>query len=123
MRRLLAVFALVLLGLTGPAQAAQPYDKAAFMKAQEMGEPILLHVTAPWCPTCRAQEKTVQMLEKENPRLKVFKVDFDSQKDVLKELGADTQSTLITFAKGKETGRTVGVTDPAKIRDLAGKAM
>ena len=52
----------------------------------------------------------------------VFRVDFDSQKDAVKRFGARMQSTLITFKDGKETGRSVGDTDPASIAALVAKA-
>jgi thioredoxin 1 len=115
-RLIASAFALVLLAM--PALAAENFTKAAFMKAQDMGQPILVHVTAPWCPTCKAQEPTVSMLEKERADLKVFRVDFDSQKDVLKDLAVTTQSTLIAFDGMKEKARSAGETDPTKIRAL-----
>lgn len=121
-RVIAALFTLALVVVAGPSLAVQPFDKQAFMKAQDMGTPILLHVHAPWCPTCRAQEPTVGMLEKEFPKLMVFRVDYDGQKDVVKELGVSSQSTLIAFSGKTETGRSTGVTDPMKIRELAGKA-
>ncbi len=45
----------------------------------------------------------------------ILHVDFDSQKDALKELGVRMQSTLITYKGGKEVGRSTGVTDKAAI--------
>lgn len=122
MKRLFGLFALLLAVFATPVLAAEPYTKAAFMKAQDMGQPILLHVHAPWCPTCKAQEPTVAAIEKENMALKVFRVDFDSQKDVLKELGVKEQSTLITYHGKMETGRVTGETDPMKIHALVAQA-
>lgn len=123
MKRVLAtMLALAMLALGGSAWAAQPFDRDAFRKAQETGAPILLHVYAPWCPVCRAQEPTVAMLEKEYGGLKVFRVDYDGQKDVVKELGVTTQSTLIAYAGVTETGRSAGVTEPEKIRALVAAA-
>ncbi|OAN49832.1 thioredoxin family protein [Magnetospirillum moscoviense] len=116
LRLIASAFALVLLAL--PALAAETFTKAAFMKAQEMGQPILVHVTAPWCPTCKAQAPVVSLLEKERAELKVFLVDFDSQKDVLRDFRVSTQSTLIAFDGKTEKARSAGETDPAKIRAL-----
>jgi len=98
-----------------PALAAEAFTKAAFTQAQEAGSDILLHVHAPWCPTCKAQEPSVSMLEHDNPALKVFRIDFDSQKDVLNELKVRSQSTLIAFKGKTETSRMTGVTDPKAI--------
>ena len=55
--------------------------------------------------------------------LTVVRVDFDSQKDAVKRFGARMQSTLITFKDGKETGRSVGETDPAALPALVAKTI
>lgn len=118
MKRLLSALFTVFV-LAAPALAAEPFSQAGFTKAQDMGSNILVHVHAPWCPTCRAQEPAVAAVEKENPGLMVFRVDFDSQKDAVRSLNVSGQSTLIAFTGKTETGRSVGVTDAAKIRSLA----
>ncbi len=48
----------------------------------------------------------------------VFKVDFDSTKDVLREWKVSQQSTLIAFKGKNETMRSSGVTDPDAIRRI-----
>jgi thioredoxin 1 len=48
----------------------------------------------------------------------VFKVDFDSSKDVLRAWRVQQQSTLIAFKGRAETMRSVGVTDPDGIRTI-----
>ena len=53
----------------------------------------------------------------------VLRVDFDSQKDVVKQFGARIQSTLIVYKGKKEVGRSVGDTDPASIAALLEKAL
>jgi hypothetical protein len=54
--------------------------------------------------------------------LVVFDVNFDSQKDVLKQFRVQTQSTLIVFSGKTEEGRATGITDPAQIKSLLIKA-
>ena len=49
-------------------------------------------------------------------------VDFDSQKDAVRRFGAPMQSTLIAFKGGRETGRSVGDTNPQSIAALLAKA-
>lgn len=120
MPRLILLCVLILLSPT--AMAAQMWDKAAFEAAQAAGSPILVHVTAPWCPTCKAQKPTVDKLESSNPALKVFAVDFDSQKDALAYLGVKSQSTLISYRGKMEMGRSTAVTDPAAITEMVVRA-
>lgn len=124
MRRLAACLSLLFtLILAAPAaQSAQMWDKAAFEAAQTAGSPILVHVTAPWCPTCKAQKPTVDKLESSNPALKVFSVDFDSQKEALAMLGVKAQSTLISYRGKAEVSRLVGITDPVAITEIVMRA-
>jgi thioredoxin 1 len=130
--RPLALFATALLvalvmtfsSVTARAEVGTPFTPAAFEAAQKAGKPILIDVHAPWCPVCKAQAPTLAALPAvpEFKGLTVFSVDFDTQKDVLRSLGVQKQSTLIVFAGAKETGRTVGDTDPDSIRKLVATA-
>ena len=122
MRRLF-VIASVLAVLGGaPVWAATeaPFSQAAFEAAQKANQPILVWVHASWCPTCAKQGPILQKLEAEpgHKNLKVFKVDFDSQKDVVRSLGVQMQSTLIAYHGTKEQARSTGQTSEAAIRDV-----
>jgi thioredoxin 1 len=122
----IAAATLLFLGVTGQAFAAQPvpFTMSAFAAAQAKGKPILVDVTAPWCPVCAKQHPILSQLE-QTPELRdlvVFDVDFDSQKDVLKQFGVQMQSTLIVFSGKTEEDRATGVTDPAQIKSLLLKA-
>ena len=103
------------------AQAASRFNSKAFETAQASGQTILIDVTAPWCPTCRRQRPILQSAQKENPKLVVFEVDFDTAKDVLRRFRVSQQSTLIVFRGKKEMGRSTGDTDPASIRRLVAR--
>lgn len=108
--------------IAATAQAGEwkPFDRAAFTAAQAAGKPILVDVAAPWCSVCRAQKPILAALTSQPAyrKLTVFEVDFDSQKDVLRILGVQKQSTLIAFKGKTETGRSVGDTNPASIDAL-----
>lgn len=110
-----------LLGQSFGAGAAQPYNSKAFQDAQKVGQTIIIHVTAPWCSTCKAQHPTVASIEKERPGLVVYEVDFDTAKDVLRQFRVQWQSTLIVFKGTQEVGRSTGDTDPGRIRALVAK--
>jgi thioredoxin 1 len=128
MRRRQVVIAIpAALALAAPARATQrqPFSDAAFEAAQAAGRPILVEVTAPWCPTCRAQKPHVDAVAAD-PRMAdalLLSVDFDSQKDALRRLNVRTQSTLIAFRGRDERGRATGVTDGAAIRELLFRAL
>src|SRR4051812_5946841 len=97
----LSAIALLAPGLAAPAHAAdaQPFADEAFEAAQAAGKPILVEVSAPWCPICRTQKPILAKLGTD-PRFKdlvLFEIDFDSQKPLLRRFNARQQSTLIAF--------------------------
>lgn len=107
------------------ADDVRPFSPAEFGAAQQAGKPILVEIHAGWCPTCKAQAPIVAELRKE-PKFKdlvVFRVDFDSQKEVVRQFGARQQSTLIAFRGGAEAGRSVGDTSKSSIGALLAKAI
>lgn len=126
-RTFAAALALAAMLAAAPAVAMEkkPFNQAAFDAAQAAGKPILIDVSAPWCPVCRAQAPIIAKLMAE-PRFKslvAFNVDFDSQKDVLRKLNVQRQSTLVVFKGKRETGRSTGDTSAGSIASLLGKAI
>lgn len=126
-----AYAALLALGiaLIGVASAdaleKRKYDAAAFKAAQASNTPILVDVSATWCPTCKAQHKVLDSLaaRPEFAQIVVFEVDFDTQKDALKTFNARQQSTLIAFRGAQETKRLVGETGQGPIEGLLKSAL
>ena len=110
----------------GPALAAgQPYDQATFDTLQRQGKPILVLIHADWCPVCRAQATIVGKLlkEKDFQAIHALRVDFDSQKLLVRHFRAVRQSTLIVFKGGKEVARSLGDTSEAAIAALLMNAL
>lgn len=107
------------------ASGPQPFDAKAFAAAQAAGKAILVQIHADWCPTCAKQRPILAALEKtpEFADLVVFNIDFDGQKTLVREFGAQMQSTLIVFHGSVEKGRSTGETDPARIRALLEKSI
>ena len=107
------------------ANMAVPFSADAFKAAQAAGNPILVEIHADWCPTCKAQNPILDKLTSaaKFKDLKVFRVDFDAMKPVVKEFGAQVQSTLIVFKGSAEQGRSVGDTREASIEALLNKSL
>lgn len=121
---LLAACLSVAVGSVAQAATEAPFTQPAFTAAQREGKPILVDITASWCPTCAKQRPILSQLMSE-PAFKdlvVYQVDFDTQKDVVRALGAQMQSTLIVFRGNAEKGRSTGDTAPASIKALLDKA-
>jgi thioredoxin 1 len=119
--------ALVTAGLLSSAWAntAVPFSAEAFQAAQASGSPILVEIHADWCPTCKAQAPILDRLtaDPKFKNLKVFRVDFDAMKPVVRQFGAQMQSTLIVFKGSAEQGRSVGDTQQASIAALLDKSL
>jgi thiol-disulfide isomerase/thioredoxin len=100
-----------------------PLDKLA--AAQKAGQPVLVEITAPWCPTCRAQKSVLSELGQVDRFKRVVRidVDFDNQKPAVRTLNASMQSTLIMYKGNREVGRLVGETNKAAIESLLSKAL
>jgi len=102
----------------------QPYSAAALAAAQKADKPVALQFHADWCPTCRAQDKVLQALKAE-PGLDVtvFKVNYDTEKDLKRQYKIQTQSTIVVLRGDKERGRLVGDTTEAGIRTALKSAL
>ena len=111
-------------GVFAPATAFAaeelPFTRQAFLAAQSAGKSILVEIHASWCPTCQAQKPILGKLfgDPKFKNLAVFRVDFDSQKDEVRNFKARIQSTLITFKGTQEVARSVGDTNADSIADL-----
>jgi thioredoxin 1 len=102
-----------------------PFSEEAFKTAQASNSPILVQIHADWCPTCKAQSPILDKLTADPKfrNLKIFRVDFDTMMPVVKQFGAQMQSTLIVFKGVAEQGRSVGDTKAASIAALLDKSL
>lgn len=53
----------------------------------------------------------------------LFRVNYDTQKDVMKQLGVRERSSLIMFKGAKEVGRSTGHTEEMIIEELLDKGV
>jgi thioredoxin 1 len=122
---ILVALSLLTAATTAASAAINDYDADAVKKAQAAGKTVLLDFHADWCPVCRKQGPVIQGLLKED-RLKeiaAFKVNYDEEKALKKEMKVTRQSTLIVFKGAKEAARATGPTDKAAIRALLEKGL
>jgi thiol:disulfide interchange protein len=101
----------------------KPYTPEAFKTAMEEGKTTVLFFHAPWCPVCKAQEPKVKaQLNGEHKDVVAFKVDYDSNVPLRKELKVDKQSTLILYQGMKEIARLSYKSDDESIAQFFGHA-
>lgn len=102
----------------------KPYSQQEFEKLTAEGRPVLLDISATWCPTCKQQRPIIESLMKQ-PAYKdvtTLTIDFDTHKPTLKKFKVASQSTLVAFRGTQEVGRSVGDTNPDGIESLIKKA-
>lgn len=107
------------------ALATTKFTPEALAAAQKAGKPILVEISAPWCPVCKAQKVVLGHLANDG-RFKDFvklEIDFDSQKPDVRALKGTRQSTLIVFKGENEVARGVGDTSREAIEALLVKAL
>lgn len=108
MRRLFPA-ALLALALTACIAAGQdahskaPFTPERFAALQEQNALVLLDVFATWCPTCAQQQRVLAEYRETHPEvpLHTLTIDFDDQKEFVRQFGAPRQSTLILY-RGEE---------------------
>jgi thioredoxin 1 len=102
----------------------QAYKKDSFDAALKGSKPVLVHVHADWCPTCKKQESVFNELAKtpDFAKLTAIRVNFDNDVDFKKTYGVNNQSVLLVFKGGKEVARSGGVTDTAKLTEFVAAA-
>jgi thioredoxin 1 len=118
--------ALVFFLVISPASAANiPFEQTAFNQLLAQSKPVVLHIHADWCPTCRAQDAVLDDLLPlaEFKNLTVMRVDFDREKALLRKYKVRNQSTFIVFKNGKEVLRSTGETDSTRVAELLKAAL
>lgn len=102
-----------------------PFAQSNFDQLLKQGKPVVLHIHADWCPTCKAQQNVLDelMTTTEFKELPVLRADFDKETKLLRKLKVRNQSTFIIFKNGKEITRSTGETDKAGIANLLKQAL
>ena len=81
---------------------------------------MVVHVYAPWCLQCRAQDSILASLSgasKTYDGITFFRVSYDGQPEIVKQLGVP-RSTLIAYRGGKESGRMSWGTSDQSVIDV-----
>jgi thioredoxin 1 len=110
----------------GAAQALEvkPYEQASFATAQASGKSTALHFHADWCPVCKKQSDSIELLKADKSlNVTIFVANYDLEEPLKKQLGVKAQSTLIVYKGGVEKGRLAGQTSTEAIKATLVKAL
>lgn len=95
----------------------EEYSTPRFEELMQRGEPLLVEVYAPWCPTCLLQHRALETLHAEGrgPQIRAIRVDFDRDTDFLERYAFRHTGTMVLYNHGRETARQAGLVTPEKI--------
>ena len=97
----------------------KPFTKDAHTKAMAEGKTTLVFFHAPWCAVCKAQEpKILAHLNGDAKQVVAFRIDYDSNMDLRKEMNVQKQSTLILYRGMKELARLSYKSDDKSIDEF-----
>ncbi|CUI38602.1 thioredoxin family protein [Cognatishimia activa] len=109
--------------------AASDYTPGLVQKHLAQGDTVFLDFKAEWCSTCRAQERVINALRKDNPaynaNIVFINVDWDEygKSDLAKSLNIPRRSTLVVLKGDAEIGRIVAQTGSSTIKKLMDDAL
>jgi thioredoxin 1 len=117
------LFLMVWAALAGAGE--MPFSQKTFDDLRAAGKPVVVHVYAVWCGTCKVQSGLLApMLEEPRFRhLTLLKADFDKERSLLKSLNVADRSTFVAFKGSTEVARSTGDMDKERIAALLSKAL
>ena len=74
----------------------------------ESDKPVLLDFWAPWCAPCRMVVPIVDEIARENPDIKVGKVNIDEELDLAQEFKVMSIPSLFVVKNGEVVKKAVG---------------
>lgn len=81
--------------------------------------PVIVDFWATWCGPCRAQSPILdQLVDKENGKIKICKVNVDEQPELAIEFNVMSIPTLLFYKNGEKIQTLVGLQEEEKIRSV-----
>ena len=108
-----------------PAPTPKPVNKPIVITAEAFerevinsSKKVLVDFYADWCGPCRMMSPILDEFARENPNIKVVKVNVSNGGAILGKYGIRGLPTLIVFQGGREIKRGVGARTKAGLQTL-----
>lgn len=126
MKHLMTTLVLLLTLAATPVWALdkEPFTQERFDELRENGELVLVDVFADWCSTCAKQQTILSKYVSQHPDvdLHILEVNWDKDKEIVRQLRAPRQSTLLLYAGEEQYWYSVAETDREVIFDTLNRA-
>ena len=87
-------------------------------EVMESEKPVLLDFWAPWCGPCRMVVPIVDEIARENPDIKVCKINVDEEQELASQFRVMTIPSLFVMKNGQIVRQSVGAKPKQQILEM-----
>lgn len=98
-------------------------DSSSLKIAIDNKETFIVEFSADWCHPCKLLQPTMEELAKEHTNIPFYKIDVDSNNDVLDEYNIGAVPTVMFYGNGENLLRVKGYQKKENIEEAIQKSL